>query len=212
MSHNVSVFDVEDHLDNHIVRKNVAKERTNEARNAGPKVHENIPLTLAHLNRATRDPDREDVFVVSDIHFRTCILYALAVGHGTHNASFQKFWLDDSTGTLEASFPKKSQKRQALVHLANEVNSLSSYEGYREISQSLKRLLSATNTFTDPSTIQKGSHLCLLGRPNFFRNTIGFDVFSFFIDAKGSRSLEIGFADHLIEWHTKKRQEGLLAV
>lgn len=205
MSLNGSIVDVEERLDNFIVRKNAKKADFSKP---GPAVHENVPLTLRHLLRVTSCPEREKVFLTANhrldaIHFSTCIVYALVVGHGNHNNSFYKYLIDDGTGCLEASFPKNTAKRAAMASLANEARAVGSYEKYKDISASLLRLLEAVNEYTDPTLIKRGIYVCLRGKPNIFRETVGLDVFSFVIDQNKCRELEIGFADHLIEWHEK---------
>ncbi|KAH8256030.1 hypothetical protein KR026_005393 [Drosophila bipectinata] len=205
MSLNGSIFDVEERLDNFIVRKNSKKRDFSKT---GPTVHDNVPLTLGHLQRVTNCPEREKVFLtankrVDDINFSTCMVYALVVGHGTHNNAFYKYIIDDGTGFLEASFPKNTAKRTAMAGLANEAQAVGSYDKYKDISSCLLRILGAVNEYTDPTQIKRGDYVCLRGKPNIFRGSVGLDVFSFVTDQNKCRELEIGFADHLIEWHDK---------
>ncbi|KAH8355791.1 hypothetical protein KR200_010380 [Drosophila serrata] len=210
MDSNISFYDVEDRVDNFIIRKNPPKanfHKTDSAK-SGPKIHEDIPLTLAHIIRATQDPETPDVFITHNkdnasdpIYFRTCIVYAFVAGYGTHNTAFNKYHIDDSTGFLEASISKGQAKKQTIAGLHAEATSLASSETFKPIAESLIRLLGAATEYIDPGAIQRGHNLFLRGRPNNFRGNIGLDAYSFFIDSGSSRKLEIGFANHLLSWH-----------
>ncbi|KAH8380417.1 hypothetical protein KR009_010634 [Drosophila setifemur] len=205
MAMNASTCDVENRLENFVIRKNDSE--STDFTKTGAKIHDSIPLTFAHIQRATKDPD-SDVYMISQkdnepIYFRTCIAYAFVFDYGTHNKSFHKFQLDDSTGSLEASIANKPMKRHQITCLHKEVTALASSEGNKEIAGCLIRLLETAMECIDPSLIMKGNSLFLLGRPNLFRDKVGFDVFSFLIDSEDSQNLEMAFADHLLDWHNK---------
>ncbi|XP_017016473.1 uncharacterized protein ver [Drosophila kikkawai] len=208
MDPNISFFDVEDRVDNFIIRKKQHDIQTTDSAKSGPKIHEDIPLTIAHILRATQDPETPDVFITynantnSDpIHFRTCIVYAFVSGYGTHNTAFNKYHIDDSTGFLEASISKGQAKKQIVACLHAEATSLASSERYKPIAQSLIRLLGAATEYIDPGAITRGHSLFLRGRPTLFRGKMGLDAYSFLIDSGSSRKQEIAFADHLLSWH-----------
>ncbi|KAH8257569.1 hypothetical protein KR038_011497 [Drosophila bunnanda] len=208
MNSDISFYDVEDRVDNFIIRKNPLKPNLQSSAKSGPKIHEDIPLTLAHIIRATQDPENPDVFITynpdnaSDpIHFRTCIVYAFVAGYGTHNTAFNKYHIDDSTGFLEASISQGQAKKQTFACLHAEATSLASSKTFKAIAESLIRLLGAARDYIDPGAILRGHNLFLRGRPNIFRGKTGLDAYSFFIDSGSSRKLEIAFADHLLSWH-----------
>ncbi|KAI8041537.1 uncharacterized protein LOC128257563 [Drosophila gunungcola] len=206
MEINESFDDVEDQLDNFVIRRNQQKGKATDSAESGPKIHENIPLTLWHILRANEDPERENVFIIRDkannpIHFRTCIVYGFVVGFGTHNECFSKYLIDDGTGSLEASIAKKPGNRLVISSLHNEVTSLGSSEAFRPTAERLVRLLKTAMEYIDPSPITRGHNLFLRGRPNYFRGVVGMDAFQFFIDSGRSRNMEMGFADYLTDWH-----------
>ncbi|KAH8296789.1 hypothetical protein KR054_011354 [Drosophila jambulina] len=211
MDSDISFYDVEDRVDNFIIRKIPPPKpnfQSTDSGKSGPKIHEDIPLTLAHILRATQDPERPDVFITHNpnnapdpIHFRTCIVYAFVTGFGSHNRAFKKFHIDDSTGHLEASISKGQAKKQTITCLHAEATSLASSESYKPIAESLIRLLGAAMEYIDPEGITKGHSLFLRGRPNIYKGEISLTAYSFFIDSGSSRKLEIAFADHLLSWH-----------
>ncbi|KAH8239594.1 hypothetical protein KR032_005812 [Drosophila birchii] len=209
MDSNISFYDVEDRVDNFIVRKNPPKPNFQSTDSAsGPRVHEDIPLTLAHIRRATQDPEKPDVFITynsnnasNPIHFRTCIIYAFVTGCGTHNSAFNKYHIDDGTGILVASISKCQDKKRNIANLHGEATTLVCSEAYKPIAESLIRLLGAAMEFIDSGAIMKGHNLFLRGRPAIFRGNIDLDAYSFLIDSGSSRRLENAFADHLLSWH-----------
>ncbi|XP_017070950.1 uncharacterized protein LOC108107771 [Drosophila eugracilis] len=210
MAVNESLGDIENHLDNFIVRKKKPEEKTACSAKSGPKIHENVPLTLWDILRVTQDPDREKVYIISGavpIYFRTCIVYGFVAGFGTHNDFFNKYIIDDSTGSLEASIPKKHRDRDVISSLYNEVSSLTSNEANKPVVESCIRLLKLAMQFIDPSPIKRGDNLILRGRPNIFRGMVGLDAFSFFIDSGRSRKMEICFADNVIDWHKEYKNQ-----
>ncbi|XP_017043444.2 uncharacterized protein LOC108089597 [Drosophila ficusphila] len=207
MASNASFEDLEDKLDNFIIRKAQPNQNTLYSDKSGPKVHENVPLTLWHLQQVTPDPDRENVFLICDtnnenpIYFRTCIVYGFVTGIGTHNNFFNKYIIDDSTGSMEACISKKPKIVPLISSLYNEASSLLLTESYKATAERLMRLLKSSRENIDPSPITRGKSLILCGRPNIYRGKMGVDSFSFMIDSGKSRKIEIGFADHLVNWH-----------
>ncbi|XP_016994060.2 uncharacterized protein ver [Drosophila takahashii] len=214
MDSNTSFDDIENELDNFIIRKNQQKEKKSDSEISGPKIHNNIPLTISHILRVTQDAERENVFIAYDgtnnsapIYFRTCFVYAFVAGFGTHNQSFNKYIIDDGTGSLEASIAKKPGIRQVITCLSNEATSLASSEAYKPIAERMISLSRTAMEYIDPSPITRGNSLFLRGRPNFYRDKVGLDAFSFFIDSGRSRKMEIGFADHLTDWHKQNKSD-----
>jgi len=209
-----SFDDIENQLDNFIIRKNQQKYKKPDSEKTGPKIHNNIPLTISHILRVTQDPEREHVFITCDansnaapIYFRTCFVYGFVAGFATHNECFNKYIIDDGTGNLEASIAKKPANRQVISSLYNEATSLVSSEAYRPVAERLIRLSKTAMKYIDPSPITRGNSLFLRGRPNIFRGKVGLDAFAFFIDSGKSRKLEIGFADHLSVWHRNHKTQ-----
>ncbi|XP_016959208.3 uncharacterized protein LOC108030686 [Drosophila biarmipes] len=203
-----SFDDIENQLDNFIIRKNQQKDKKIDSDKSGPKIHNNIPLTISHILRVTQDPEREKVFITCDAHdnadpiyFRTCFVYGFVVGFGTHNECFNKYIIDDGTGSLDACIAKKPANREVISSLYHEASSLVSYEAYKPVAERLIRLSKIAMGYIDPSPIKRGNNLFLRGRPNIFRGKVGLDAFAFFIDSGKSRRMEIGFAKHLTHWH-----------
>ncbi|XP_043647789.1 uncharacterized protein LOC122616416 [Drosophila teissieri] len=204
MDVNQSFEDIENQLDNYVIRKKQQSEKS--AGKCGPEVHDNVPLTISQIQRVTQDAENENVFITDHahpIHFCTCIVYAFVTGNGTHNESFMKYMIDDGTGSLEASISKRPFNRQIVTSLYSEASSLASTETYKSIAVSLMRLLNASMEYIDPTRISRGHNLFLRGRPNKFREKMGLDAFSFCIDSGTSREMEIGFVDYLTDWHRR---------
>ncbi|XP_033159820.1 uncharacterized protein LOC117140823 [Drosophila mauritiana] len=206
MDFNQSFEDIESQLDNFVIRKKQQSEKSTGK--CGPEVHDNVPLTISQIERATQDPENENVFITDDvhpIHFCTCIVYAFVTGNGTHNESFMKFMIDDGTGSLEASITKKPFNGRVITSLYNEASSLASSEAYKSIAVSMMRLLQVSMEYIDPTRISRGHNLFLRGRPNRFRGKMGLDAFQFFIDSGRSREMEIGFVDYLTDWQRRHK-------
>ncbi|XP_001353405.3 uncharacterized protein ver [Drosophila pseudoobscura] len=205
MAANLSISDIEDQVDNFIIRKPTHGPKSKDDSKEGPLIHENIPLVLKDILRVSRDGEREAVFTVSinkaPCHFRTCIVYAFVAGECPHHKLYRRYILDDSTASLEASIATKPWKRTTIAALHNEAALLSNEESYKQISESMMRLLSASLEYVDPSAIRRGHSVLLHCRPNFFRGNISLEASSFFIDKGKPRKLEIAFADHYIDWH-----------
>ncbi|XP_016991353.1 uncharacterized protein LOC108053262 [Drosophila rhopaloa] len=206
MEINCGFDDVEDQLENFVIRRKQQQGKSTDSAESRAKIYEDIPLTLMHILRATEDSEREHVFITHNnngapIHFRTCIVYGFVAGFGTHNDYFNKYLIDDGTGSLEASIAKKPGNREVISCLYNEVTSLGSSDAFKPSAERLIRILKSAMECIDPSPIARGNSLFLSGRPNMFRGKVGMDAFHFFIDSGRSRDMEMGFADYLTDWH-----------
>ncbi|XP_022225324.2 uncharacterized protein LOC111076043 [Drosophila obscura] len=205
MSANLSIKDIEERLDNFIVRKPIHRSKSTDDPKQGPIIHENIPLALNDVLRVSRDLEEEDVFTISinkaPCHFRTCIVYAFVAAECPHHKLYRKYIIDDSTASMDVSICTKPWKRTIIASLYNEATQMSEKAVYKEISEIMMRLLTAASGYVDPSDIEKGNNVLLLCRPNFYREKISLEASSFLADNGKLCNLEIAFADHYIDWH-----------
>ncbi|XP_030571476.1 uncharacterized protein LOC115770370 [Drosophila novamexicana] len=202
--------DIEDQLDNFIIRKpreNVntyaaARKETKD----GQQIHEHLPLLVNDILGSSPDPDDKGVFTVfnpTTLKYRTCLAYGFVAGRGVHNKSFYKYIIDDGTGTMEFSIYVKPRESELIKRLYNEANSLVGTAGlqYERVSASMVRLLGKALEYIDGSVILPGNNVLLYGRPKRFRDKNVFDVISFTVDNGKSRKLEIAFNDNLIDYY-----------
>ncbi|KAH8397396.1 hypothetical protein KR222_002496 [Zaprionus bogoriensis] len=205
--------DLEDQLDNFIIRKPEQQRAALEAQKAtsgGERVHEHIPLMVADLLRSTPAAEQPAVFKLiqpAALRYRSCLVYGYVAGRCVNNKSFHKYLLDDGSGTLEFSIFSRAKELQHIRCLHGEAAALVGIpeSQYEQLAASMVRLLAKAMEYLDGSSIQPGSNILLWGRPNLYRNQISLSVISFLVDNEPSRQLEISFLDSLIEYYRRRQ-------
>ncbi|XP_023164400.1 uncharacterized protein LOC111595076 [Drosophila hydei] len=203
--------DIEDQLDNFIIRKTNDQSSTYVARhkitNNGQRIHEHIPLLVKDILQSRPDADNKGAFSLfnpTELKYRNCLVYGFVAGRGVHNKSFYNYVLDDGTGTIQFCIFAKPREEKIIKCLYSEAKSLIGSvdtQKYEKISATMTRLLGKAMEYIDGSVISPGCNVMLYGRPNHFRDQIKMDVISFTVDNDRSRSLEIAFTENLIDYY-----------
>ncbi|KAH8370890.1 hypothetical protein KR093_005468 [Drosophila rubida] len=208
-----SLNDLEEQLDNFIIRKNKGAEKTfvppHKTAPSGQKIHDHIPLLVRDILKSSLLPDDAGVFtthIPATLNYRTCLVYGFVSGRGVHNKSFHKYIVDDGSGSIEISINIKPKERKLITSLHNEAVALSTIADFKNIAQIMQRLLNQAMSYIDGSSIQPGSNILLFGRPNLFRGKWSLNVISFLVDNGRSRKLELVYADCLIQYYQSQKK------
>ncbi|XP_017861400.1 PREDICTED: uncharacterized protein LOC108612863 [Drosophila arizonae] len=208
---NLSPDDIEDQLDNFIIRKTKDQASTYVPRQKttknGEKIYDHIPLLIKDILASQPDADNKGAFTLfnpTELKYHSCLVYGFVAGRGVHNKSFYNYVLDDGTGSIKFRIYAKPREEKIIKCLYNEAQSLIGSADtlkYEKISTSMTRLLGKATEYIDGSVISPGSNVMLYGRPHNFKDQISLDVISFTMDNEKSRSLEIAFSESLIDYY-----------
>ncbi|KAH8307052.1 hypothetical protein KR044_004018 [Drosophila immigrans] len=209
----LSNYDLEDQLDNFIIRKTKDAEKSFAATRAKPaqsgqKIYDHIPLLVVDILKSSLLPDAVGVFTTHNpgtLNYRTCLVYGFVAGRGVHNKSFHKYIIDDGSGTMDISISIKPKERKLIATLHNETAALSTTAEYKNIALIMQRLLGKAMAYIDGSSILPGSNILLLGRPNLFRGQLSLDVISFLVDNERCRKLELAYGDCLMQFYQSQK-------
>lgn len=171
-------------------------------------VFPHIPLTIQSIKSLKRESWNEGTRVIEifsgKVCFRNCIVYGKIIGRGNDSKTRYNYVLDDGTGCLNVSIPRRMDDMQTIWKLENELTAIKKEmmtQNKNEIICSLRNLLFQTKKQIDHSNIASGAKVLLYGRPDHFRGQISLDVFCLADDSDTTRDVEIAFKDYLIDWY-----------